>query len=164
MTFFCSFISWHHFLSCTDIWWHQDETNLTNELTEFSIHNLIYFCLNGKFFKNYLSRHVSLTFVYCFCWLGSSISWNRVEKIVLKTKHLDADMVSQIYSLVIHRHFRVRLDHCILPTCLKKIFTANFVTNFEFPAYTSSIDSWQSNQNKMPTLTVHSSFCKKYDK
>ena len=111
MTFFCSFISWHHFLSCTDVWWHQDETNLTYELTEFSIHNLIYFCLNGKFFKNYLSRHVSLTFVYCFCWQGSSISWNRVEKIVLKTKHLHANTVSQIYSLVIHRHLRVRLDH-----------------------------------------------------
>ena len=136
MTFFCSFISWHHFLSCTDIWWHQDETNLTNELTEFSIHNLIYFCLNGKFFKNYLSRHVSLTFVYCFCWQGSSISWNRVEKIVLKTKHLHANTVSQIYSLVIHRHLRVRLDHCskvqeiydsvALCSTVKKLYTVNW--------------------------------------
>ena len=78
----------------------------------FFIHISIYFYLqNGNFFKNHLSRHVSLTFVYCFCW-QSSISWNRVEKMLLKTKHLDADMVSQIYSLVLHSDLRVRIDHC----------------------------------------------------
>ena len=69
-------------------------------------------CLFSKFknITNLFSRHVSLTFVYCFCWQGS-ISWNRVEKMLLKTKHLDADMVSQTYSLVIHNDLRVRIDH-----------------------------------------------------